>query len=52
MAAVSLRRGSTTMMRSAGLAARASSMRRKTIGWAIAGLAPAISRQSASAMSS
>jgi hypothetical protein len=31
-----------------GLAARASSMRRKTIGWATAGLAPAISRQSAS----
>jgi hypothetical protein len=34
MAAVSVRRGSTTMMRRSGLAARASSMRRKTIGCA------------------
>ncbi len=50
--AVSVRRGSTTMVFCCGRCSRAASMRRNRMGCAQAGLAPAMNRQSACSMSS
>ncbi len=51
-AAVSVRRGSATMMRMCGRAARAASRRRNSTGWAYATLAPVMNTVSACSRSS